>query len=204
MTRPYTGIRNGISLIEMIIAVILFAALSAISIKYYKNFFNTELTAKKGRVAALLDQGAQMSNAYDTYMVQVGTNTNLDINLTQLDDGNISILTRLPTAITGMATGLNDGTGAWEFNNSTGITGTSGVALQYKLDMNTTNTNQTADDEQYCAIINHEFNASIDFNVSNNVGTPTYFPTSVQNAYNRYGSIFCWNNGTHKILFITK
>lgn len=202
--KQYTGMRKGLSLVEMIIAVILFAALSAISIKYYKNFFNTELTAKKGRVAALLDQGAQMSNAYDTYMVQVGTNTNLDINLTQLDDGNISILTKLPTAISGMATGLNDGTGAWEINKSTGITGSSGVALQYKLDMNTTNANQTADDEQYCAIINHEFNASIDFNVSNGLSNPAYFPTTMQNGYNRYGNVFCYNSGSYKVLIIVK
>lgn len=195
--------RKGISLIEMIIAVILFAALAAISIKYYKNFFNTELTAKKARIAALLDQGAQMSNAYDAYIAQVGSITTLDQNLTQLDDNNVSILTRLPKAINGVATGLNDGTGAWELNKSTTITGTSGIALQYKLDINGSATNMTSDDEQYCAIINHEFNSSIDYNVSNDAGL-AYFPTSVQNAYNKYGPVFCWNNGTHKVLFIVK
>ena len=66
--KQYTGMRKGISLVEMIIAVILFATLAGISVKYYKNFFNTELTAKKARVAALLDQAAQMSNAYDAYL----------------------------------------------------------------------------------------------------------------------------------------
>ena len=200
MTQPYNGMRKGISLVEMIIAVILFATLAAIGIKYYKNFFNTELTAKKARVAALLDQGAQMSNAYDAYIVQVGTIANLDTNLTELDDHNVSILTRLPVAIDGMATGLADGTGAWELNKTTGISGTSGIALQYKLDMNATGRSTTSDDEQYCAIINHEFNASVEFNASN----ATLFPTSATTAYTNLGPVFCWNNGTHLTLFIVK
>src|SRR3989339_905444 len=192
--KQYTGMRKGISLVEMIVAVILFATLSAIGIKYYKNFFNTELTAKKARVAALLDQGAQMSNAYDAYIVQVGTIANLDTNLTEFDDANVSILSRLPVAIAGMATGNADGTGAWELNTTTGI------ALQYKLDMNATGRSTTSDDEQYCAIINHEFNASIEYNASN----ATVFPTSATTAYQNYGPVFCWNNGTHLTLFIVK
>lgn len=200
--KQYTGMRKGISLVEMIIAVILFATLAGISVKYYKNFFNTELTAKKARVAALLDQGAQMSNAYDAYLVQVGSIANLDVNLTDLDDGNVSILARLPKAIDGLATGKVDGTGAWELNKSTGITGTSGVALQYKIDMNATGRSITSDDEQYCAIINHEFNSSIDYNVTN--AHTSYFPTSATNAYNRFGPVFCWNNGSHLTLFIVK
>jgi len=200
MTQPYNGMRKGISLVEMIIAVILFATISAITIKYYKNFFNTELTAKKARVATLLDQAAQMSNAYDAYVVQVGSIINLDQNLTQLDDQNVSILTRLPSAINGMATGLNDGTGAWELNKSTGIAGTSGVALQYKLDMNASGKSITSDDEQYCAIINHEFNASVEYNASNS----TVFSTDAYNAYKRYGPVFCWDNGSHLTLFVVK
>jgi len=204
MAQPYRGMRKGISLIEMIIAVILFATLATISIKYYKNFFNTELTAKKARVAALLDQGAQMSNAYDAYIAQVGSVATLDQNLTQLDDNNVSILTRLPKAIDGMATGLRDGTGAWELNKSTGIAGTSGIALQYKLDMNGTGTTNGPEDEQYCAIINHEFNASIDYNVTNGQAIGTYFPSTATNGYHKYGPVFCWDNGTYKVLFIVK
>jgi len=200
MTHPYDGMRKGISLVEMIIAVILFATLAAISIKYYKNFFNTELTAKKARVAALLDQAAQMSNAYDAFIAQVGSTANLDVNLTQLDDKNVSILTRLPTAITGMATGLHDGTGAWELNKSTSIPGTSGVALMYKLDMNATGRSITPDDEQYCAIINHEFNASVEYNASNKT---TFSAPSV--AYRNLGPVFCAKGPSNILtLFIVK
>jgi len=198
--KQYTGMRKGISLVEMIVAVILFATISGISVKYYKNFFNTELTAKKARVATLLDQASQMSNAYDAYIVQVGSIANLDKNLTELDDANVSILTRLPVAISGMATGLADGTGAWELNKSTGITGTSGIALQYKLDMNATGKSITSDDEQYCAIINHEFNGSVEYNASNS----TVYSTDANNAYKRYGPVFCWDNGSHLTLFVVK
>ncbi|ADR32839.1 hypothetical protein Sulku_0172 [Sulfuricurvum kujiense DSM 16994] len=198
--KQYTGMRKGISLIEMIVAVILFGVLSAIGVKYYKNFFNTELTAKKARVAALLDQASQMSNAYDAYIVQVGSIANLDTNLTQLDDANVSILSRLPIAITELASGNVDGTGGWELNKTTGISGTTGIALQYKLDKNATGRLNTSDDEQYCAIINHEFNASIEYNASN----ATVFPVSATSAYQRFGQVFCWNNGTHLTLFVVK
>ncbi|HLD23031.1 MAG TPA: hypothetical protein VJA83_03750, partial [Sulfuricurvum sp.] len=116
------------------------------------------------------------------------------------DDANVSILARLPVAIDGMATDRADGSGAWELNKTTGISGTSGIALQYKLDMNATGRSITSDDEQYCAIINHEFNASIEYNASN----ATTFPTSATTAYQNYGPVFCWNNGTHLTLFIVK
>ncbi|ADR32838.1 hypothetical protein Sulku_0171 [Sulfuricurvum kujiense DSM 16994] len=200
MRNIYKSHRKGISLIEMIIAVILFGVLSAIGVKYYKNFFNTDLTAKKARVAALLDQAAQMSNAYDAYIAQVGSVASLDINLTELDDANVSILSRLPVAITELASGNADGTGGWELNNTTGIAGTSGIALQYKLDKNATGRLNTSDDEQYCAIINHEFNASVEYNASN----ATAFHTNPTIAYQNLGPVFCWNNGSHLTLFIVK
>ena len=192
--KQYTGMRKGISLVEMIIAVILFATLATITIKYYKNFFNTELTAKKARIGALLDQGAQVSNAYDVYVAQVGSAALLDVNLSQLDDGNVSVFTRLPTAIEGLAKGEGR-FGAWELNISTGISGTTGYALQYKLDMNGTGNmnNGTLDDEQYCVLINHENNASLDFNVSaTTAALPAYIPTDIDNAYHRYGQTFCY------------
>jgi len=195
--KQYTGMRKGISLVEMIIAVILFATLAGISVKYYKNFFNTELTAKKARVAALLDQGAQMSNAYDVYVAQVGSAAQLDVNMTQLDDGNVSILTRIPVAIIGLATQIRNGSGAWELNKSTGITGTSGYALQYILDLNGTGNmnNGTLDEEQYCALINRESNASLDYNISaTTAALGAYIPTTIQNGYNRYGQTFCWRS----------
>ncbi|MDQ1298907.1 MAG: hypothetical protein QG558_1446, partial [Campylobacterota bacterium] len=47
MTHTYTGMRKGISLVEMMITIILFAALATISLKYTKNFFDTGLAAQK-------------------------------------------------------------------------------------------------------------------------------------------------------------
>jgi len=205
--KQYTGMRKGISLVEMVIAVILFATLAGISVKYYKNFFNTELTAKKARIGALLDQGAQMSNAYDVYVAQFGSAALLDVNVSQFVDANVSILTRLPVAIQGLATGEGR-FGAWELNKSTGITGTSGYALQYKLDMNGTGNmnNGTMDDEQYCVLINRENNASLDFNVSGTMSNEAYLPSTLQNAYSRYGQTFCYRSavGATPMLMIVK
>ncbi len=70
MSYSYKGKRQGISLVEMTIAVILFGVLSTIAMLYYKSLFNIDLTAKKARVAALMDQAYQLSGAYGVFVAQ--------------------------------------------------------------------------------------------------------------------------------------
>jgi prepilin-type N-terminal cleavage/methylation domain-containing protein len=47
MTRGRKGMRKGISLVEMLIAIILFGTISMISFKYAANFYDTKLASKK-------------------------------------------------------------------------------------------------------------------------------------------------------------
>lgn len=188
MVHPYNGKRKGISLVEMTIAVILFGVLSTIAMLYYKSLFNIDLTAKKARVAALMDQAYQLSGAYDVYTAQFG------VAPTSLNDFNATtamILTELPIRIREMSTL------GWELNTSTAIPGTSGKALQFKIDLNGTVTPAT-DDDLYCAIFNHEINTSVPLNVSNN----TNFGTA-QAQYLALGRAFCYTEGGfHHVMLV--
>jgi prepilin-type N-terminal cleavage/methylation domain-containing protein len=150
MTQNYTGMRKGISLVEMMIAIILFAALAAVGLKYTKNYINTDLQAMKARVAAAMDQGSQLAQAYKLFTTQYGApSTIIDFNATATQ-----VLTGLPAPISEM-TKLG-----WDYNTTTGVG--SGKGFHMLLDGNTTAIQST----QYCAIWNHEFNSSIDLNVS--------------------------------------
>ena len=99
MARSNKGMRTGISLVEMLIAVILFGVISAIGYKYYKNFYDVGLAAKKVRVSAIIDQATQLSNAYDLYTMQIGASP---VTVAELFDPAVKILTQIPTAIPSM------------------------------------------------------------------------------------------------------
>jgi Tfp pilus assembly protein PilE len=158
MIKPYNGMRKGISLVEMTIAVILFGLLATIAMLYYKSLFNIDLTSKKARVAALMDQGYQLSGAYDVYLAQMGV-APTEADLRDFNATNVMILRSLPRDIREMTS-----TG-WELNTSI-INGRAGFV--FPIDLNGTSYQSTKDDDLYCAIFNHELNTSIEYNVTNN------------------------------------
>ena len=151
MTQNYTGMRKGISLVEMMIAIILFAALSTVGLKYYKNYINTDIQAMKARVAAAMEQGTQLMSAYKLYTTQYGALT----AITDLNASTTKILTDIPAKITEMSTA------GWTYTVDTNGTGIHTFSMV--LDANTSLTS----DEQYCAIWNKEYNTSVELNVTN-------------------------------------
>lgn len=191
MIYPYNGKRKGISLVEMTIAVILFGVLSTIGMLYYKSLFNIDLTAKKARVAALMDQAHQLSGAYDVYTAQFGVAPTAT-DLSDLNSTNSMILTELPIRIREMSTS------GWELNVSTGIIGTSDKALQFTIDLNGTVSPRT-DDELYCAIFNHEINTSASY-----VVTPGQNFGTAQQQYDALGRAFCYTAGGLNHIMIVK
>lgn len=178
MKKPYKGMRKGISLVEMTIAVILFGLLSTIAMLYYKSLFNIDLTAKKARVAALMDQAYQLSGAYDVFVAQQGVSPSV-ADLSEFNATNIMILRTLPRDITEMTTV------GWELNTSA-VNGH--PAFQFPIDLNGTSYQTLKDDDLYCAIFNHEMNRSIDLNVTNN----TNFGTAAT-QYAKYKDSFCYS-----------
>lgn len=176
--KQYTGMRKGISLVEMTIAIVLFAVLAAVGLKYTKVYLNTDLQAKKARVAAATDQASQLVQAYQIYKTELG------VEPTAIGDfnGSSAILTAIPTKITEMSTK------GWELNVSTGLPGT-GVAFQMVLDKNTS-TND-AIDAVHCALFNREFNSSQDLNVTNAFD----FGTAAAKKATQ-GNYFCYGKAT--------
>lgn len=178
------GKRKGISLVEMTIAIILFAVLSTIALLYYKSLFNVDLTAKKARIAALMDQGYQLSGAYDIYIAQYGRAPTLQ-NLYDFNATNIAILTELPRVIKELSSI------GWELNSSYPNLNGSPTVFTFALDLNGSNAdwNTSRDDDKYCAIYNHEINTSMDVNVS----TPNMDFGSAQLNHDRLGNTFCFS-----------
>ena len=187
----YTGMRNGISLVEMMIAIILFGVVSIIGYKYYTNFMNTSLSGQKARVAAVIDQARQLSNAYDVYKAQFGDSPT---TINDLNASNAMILTEIPPGIEGIAGTTNV---VWELATNLNIDGTVGdIAFTYPI-----NTSTTADDLQYCNIFNNLADSDWELNAA-------AVPDALATAYSGgFTTFFCWDNigdgsGTTQVVFI--
>ncbi|MFA6188750.1 MAG: hypothetical protein WC680_05680 [Sulfuricurvum sp.] len=180
MTQNYTGMRKGISLVEMIIAIILFATLAVISLKYTKQYLNTDIQAKKARIAAVTNQATQLTQAYDIYVAEKGIAPAAigDLN------GSSAIMSAIPTVPTEVGA-------AWTLNTATGITA---YPNAFELLITTSTTNS---DEQYCALFNREFNSSVDLNVTE--GNLIYDAATTALAYTASGNkkAFCHSNATN-------
>lgn len=176
----HTGMRKGISLVEMVIAIILFAVLAVISLKYTNFFINTDMQAKKARVAALTEQAHQLVMAYQIYKAETGVDPLVmqDLNKTS------GILTNVPTNIAEMSTI------GWELNSTTNWGGDHNVSFQFNVNLNGTNTGRL-DNEQYCALFNREFNTSRGVNVTDGliVGTTG----NVAASRTVFGKYFCFS-----------
>jgi len=180
MVHPYNGKRKGISLVEMTIAVILFGLLSAIALFYYRSLFNIDLTAKKARVAALMNQAYQLSGAYDIFVAQEGR-APLLADLSEFNATNVLILRSLPRDIREMTS-----TG-WELNTSITAASNGRPGYLFPIDLNGSTYTTLPDDDLYCAIFNHEINRSIELNVTNNMDFG-----DITTNYARYGDTFCY------------
>jgi len=187
MEGTYTGMRKGISLVEMMIAIILFGVISIIGFKYSSNFYDTKLASKKALVASLVEQGTQLSNAYDIYSIQFGVAPTDETNLTQ---ANVQILSAIPTTITEI------GTIGWNLNLAIDADNDT-VADDYVFEFDVAGT--TADSSEYCAVLNNIVTTSVDLNT-------TLFPLATYNSTTS-GTAFCYGSGVggaapYKMVFV--
>jgi prepilin-type N-terminal cleavage/methylation domain-containing protein len=179
MTKNHRGMRNGISLIEMMIAVILFGVISIVGFKYSKNYYDTDLVAKKARVAALVEQATQLSGAYDVYVAQIGT---APTAISDLNASNVKILSAIPTTITEI------GSAGWTLATGTDYTGsgTNDVAFSFVV----ANVTPSTSNEEYCATFNNMIDSSLSLDVTDGQD----FNTSA-NQYTSLGKAFCFGTG---------
>ena len=181
MTHGTSGMRKGISLVEMMIAIILLGVLGIVGIKYMKNKLDVNTISKKARVAALVDQGSQLSNAYDLYQAEAGVAPTTIAGMV-----DAAILKVAPTPITEIV-----GANLWtlDTNNTTShyAGGTTNPDAFTVLSVNIT---PTVDDTRFCNIFNKDFNNSI-------VITTATPPVDVPTAITAVGTAgYCFGNGT--------
>ena len=154
--RNYRGMRKGISLVEMMVAVFLFGVISTISYKYTKNFYDVSLTSKQALVSSVVEQATQLSNAYDLYEIKIGSAPTDDENLT---DPNVRILREIPSIISEITDS------GWDIVENLDLDGSGDdVAFVYPIDASTLTT--TAQKVEYCNILNNIANSKWDYNSS--------------------------------------
>ena len=155
MTRSHTettGMRKGISLVEMLISIILFGIIATISFTYYKNYYDTSFAAKQLRIYTIVDQASQLANAFDLYNAKYGAQPT---EIQPMVDAKI--LTAIPQSqsfVTSSGWSLEE--------NLTIVTASAtGVAFRYPLDSTVAVGQDFLD---YCNILNNA--AFIDSNLS--------------------------------------
>lgn len=123
-----------------------------VGFKYSKNYLDTSLSSKKALVASLVNQGSQLSNAYDVYTMQFNATPSDEQNLSQ---ANVKILTQTPDTITEIGSG-------WDLNTSIDIdgAGVNDIAFTFAV------TAADPADAQFCAVLNNMYDNTVDFNTT--------------------------------------
>jgi len=151
------GTRKGISLVEILIAIILFGVVTSLSFTYYKTYYDTSTAAKQARVSVITDQASQLSNAYLLYTTKYGIDP-----ATPQDFVDKKFLTAVPIAqplITSSGWAID--TNLSLENNSTGR----GYGFVYNIDANVSQRDRL----DYCNILNN--NAETTWKLDTNEST---------------------------------
>ncbi|MEA1918090.1 MAG: hypothetical protein U9N42_11270 [Campylobacterota bacterium] len=144
--------------------------------KYSTNFYDTTLTAKKARVASLIEQGTQLSNAYDIYTIQTGA---APTALGDLSDVAVKILTQTPTPITEMGTTWAYSTAADLASGQNGAVA-GGSDTVYYFDLSAS----SADYAEYCAIVNNMVDGTTSLDT-------LLFPSTTYYKTGNYSKLYC-------------
>ena len=152
------NMRSGISLVEMMIAIILFGVISAAGFKYYKNYYDIGLSSKQTLMSIIVDQGTQLSNAYDIYEAKKGA---APTDIAELSAEDVRIIKETPKAIPEVSAG------GWSIKTDLeldkGSTATNDIALIYNIDASSLS---TADKISYCNVLNNIAASSWDYNAT--------------------------------------
>lgn len=151
----FKGMRKGISLIEMLMAIVLLGLLGVISYNYYKVYYDTSFAAKQARIYVIIDQAQQLSNAHDLYELKNAlVPTTIAIMVTDKQ------LTKVPDPIpevTNSGWVLRTPTAATKIDLDASVTADNDIAFTY--DVNST-TSSIQDKLDYCNILSNTFMSS--------------------------------------------
>ena len=203
MTRRHNGMgRKGLSLMEMLVAIILLGIISSIGYNYYKNYYDTSLAAKQVKVSVLIDQAAQLKNAMELYKVKFGQDVNITTTVDDLGNGiglllTQRIITEIPAPIPDITTdGFFVANGLGDINSTLiqQLNGTGANELVLTYELNGT-TSAKVDRIAYCNAVN---------NIASN-GVITYtntaatYATAAWDDLNKSAELanntfFCWDS----------
>jgi prepilin-type N-terminal cleavage/methylation domain-containing protein len=214
MTVSHRGMRKGISLMEMLVAIILLGILSSVGFTYYKNYYSTALAAKQIKVAVLLDQASQLKNGLELYNIKTGSDANNSVADPADADNGLGLLVaqRLITSIPATIPDMSD-KGWFVETNTTDISstflltqgGTTLVDQFLTYDLNGTSTG--SDRQDYCNALNNiASNGVLSFDVVE-AGLGADINASAELGNNTY---FCWDSDTgtadagQQLVFLSK
>lgn len=153
--KGFRGMRKGISLVEMLMAIVLLGLLGVISYNYYKVYYDTSFAAKQARIYVILDQAQQLSGAHDLYEVKNGV-VPASITAMVTDKQLLKIPDAIPQ-VTSSGWVLKTPTGAVKIDLDTSATADNDIAFVYDVN-STTASNQ--DKLDYCNILSNTFKST--------------------------------------------
>jgi prepilin-type N-terminal cleavage/methylation domain-containing protein len=193
MTRGHRGMRKGLSLMEMLVAIVLLGLIGTIGYNYYKNYYDTSFAAKQARIYVIVDQATQIRNAWDLYNTKNGEDPTVFADF--ITD---RILTEVPVAMPLISAagwqvagvGVVAGAGAY------GVIDLDGVGTadnDYAIVMPMDGTASDADKVDYCNILNNTANTawSLDPTVSDIAAQPDL----AVGGYAQNNYFYCFDDG---------
>lgn len=201
--RGFRGMRKGISLVEMLMAIVLLGLLGVISYNYYKVYYDTSFAAKQARVYVIVDQAQQLSNAHDLYEVKNGIVPTTIANMVT-DKQLIKVPDAIPQVT---ATGwelYNDKVGADGVIDINGTTADNDIAFVYKVDSATSSTQDKLD---YCNILTNTGNSGWSLSALDAAYTAIGLTPKLAFADANIGdSFFCYASAanTYNMIFVKR
>jgi prepilin-type N-terminal cleavage/methylation domain-containing protein len=187
MTRGHRGMRKGLSLMEMLVAIVLLGLIGTIGYNYYKNYYDTSFAAKQARIYVIVDQATQIRNAWDLYNTKNGADP-----VAFADFISDRILTEVPVAMP-----LISATG-WQVASptSTDLFGTidldSSLLTDYAIVMEIDGSASVADKTDYCNIVNNT--ADTTWSLDPTVSTLAAQPNDAAGGYTQNPYFYCFDN----------
>lgn len=179
--------RKGLSLMEMLVAIVLLGIIGTIGYNYYKNYYDTSFAAKQARIYVIVDQATQIRNAWDLYNTKNGEDPTAFADF--ISD---RILTEVPVAMP-----LISGSG-WQVASPTSLDafGTidldGSVLTDYAIVMEMDGTASVADKTDYCNILNNT--ADTAWSLDPTVSTLALQPDLPAGGYAQNAYFYCFDN----------
>ena len=189
------GMRKGISLVEMLIAIVLFGLISVISYNYYKVYYDTSFAAKQARMYAILDQAQQLSNSHQIYETKNGVEPD-DIS-DMVSDRQLLEEPPVPNLVSNSGwemRNVNSADGTIDLDLGTGTTVDNDVAFVITVDGQTDGGDAVADKDRldYCNIMNNLGKSSWSLSALD-VAVPGTGPTDGIADVGTGLTMFCYN-----------